>query len=1061
MTNKAFGVKIKRLTDKIYTEYRRPSSINKKTEYLGRDFFSSKPINTTPNLNSQLLSENAKLKKENISMKRKIDDYQQQEEELLLESKALRELLEQFGESKNVTQKELDDIKEKYSDLLEKHQNEITKSAEKVKRLEIKQEKIRNQKEQMRNQKNNATRNYNRKCEKLRSEMEKRRQKTEEEKQKEKDMSDEIDNLQNQLDKSETQFEELHYQKKLLSNKLSKLKNKIKINRGFDLPKLEKECQELQSKVSTLRQENLELKELTTLLNDQELVTFANGRFSDEMRQTIMTLVSKNVSLKQVNEVIRTVLKGLTHYDTDNMRLPSIATRSKFLNEALLLGKIQVCEAMLKDGVEGDVGNCLHGDGTSKYSKHYQNFQITTKSGDTLSFGLSEVATSDASAVLKDLLKTIDSVCDVFENEDGVDKISNFEKLVCSIKNTMSDLGPVNPLFNEKLKAVREEMLPRVIANWDSLDEEYRVKLIDMGNFFCKLHLLTNFATETDKYLKSFEKVMTKDDAENQYAFTTKESSPVQLIRIACKAFHPRGSDECGVASPFNSFLSEINETNRFASFIGNRFNILYHNAAALYYHKEHIKNFLENWPNPNRLLKSVNELLENPFNLACVRALAIVDKILTGPLWRLIEDKTILEMTPYLQDLKIKLEEITQNSKPIFEKDFFIFDPCKFGENGKINKESALFKKLLEKHAPEIDEMTFLALEAILSSVLIILERQAKDQLDGGKYARPTDDFKKSAENIKAHNKASESDFGILQHLINNKPSANIETYEALTIFPRNKTSDWLDSKTPEERAKLMSHARKGSIKLKQYYDEQRIQLAQDKLEVLHKKQEEKRLDEEKKSTNQADAVNKLVENRIKAWLTADEAILEMNKIENDEAKKQAVLLQLNFYKHVMLTGRKGVTRDFFTKSKNGVDLTFDELFQKLLNAITFCLTPDAEADHVTKTTLRPVEEREPLINDHKADMRKKVVDGRISIYLDNKNQENLPKYKKDTILLVKCTIRHKLKETKDDNETWQKGVVEFVEKTHEDPLILLKQPLVSDTQKMMMLIKYTFFPF
>ena len=106
------------------------------------------------------------------------------------------------------------------------------------------------------------------------------------------------------------------------------------------------------------------------------------------------------------------------------------------------------------------------------------------------------------------------------------------------------------------------------------------------------------------------------------------------------------------------------------------------------------------------------------------------------------------------------------------------------------------------------------------------------------------------------------------------------------------------------------------------------------------------------------------------------------------------------------------------------------------MLNAITFCLTPDAEADHVTKTTLRPVEEREPLINDHKADMRKKVVDGRISIYLDNKNQENLPKYKKDPSLLVKCTIRHKLKETKDDNETWQKGVVEFVEKTHEDPL-------------------------
>ena len=225
-----------------------------------------------------------------------------------------------------------------------------------------------------------------------------------------------------------------------------------------------------------------------------------------------------------------------------------------------------------------------------------------------MSFGLSEVATSDASAVLKDLLKTIDSICDVLEEGDGVeDKVTNFEKLICSIKNTMSDLGPVNPLFNEKFKAVREEMLPRIIVNWDSMDEQYKSQLLDMGNFFCKLHLLSNFATETDKHLKTFEKAMTRDEALNQYAFTTKESSPVQLIRIACKAFHPRGSDECGVASPFTSMLSEMNETNHFASFIGNRFNILYHNAAALYFHKEHIETFLK-----NRLLKSVNELIQN-----------------------------------------------------------------------------------------------------------------------------------------------------------------------------------------------------------------------------------------------------------------------------------------------------------------------------------------------------------------------------------------------------------------------------------------------------------------
>ena len=97
-----------------------------------------------------------------------------------------------------------------------------------------------------------------------------------------------------------------------------------------------------------------------------------------------------------------------------------------------------------------------------------------------------------------------------------------------------------------------------------------------------------------------------------------------------------------------------------------------------------------------------------------------------------------------------MKLEQLSQNAQAIFEDDFFIFDSNKFGEDGKINKESDLYKQLIQKHTPEIDEMTCLALEAILSSVLVILERQAKDQLDGGKNAKPFDDLKKNAEKLK-----------------------------------------------------------------------------------------------------------------------------------------------------------------------------------------------------------------------------------------------------------------------------------------------------------------------
>ena len=129
--------------------------------------------------------------------------------------------------------------------------------------------------------------------------------------------------------------------------------------------------------------------------------------------------------------------------------------------------------------------------------------------------------------------------------------------------------------------------MPKVIKNWDTLDNSVKDELNRMGNYFCKLHLLANFATETDTYLKEL-----NDSYEKQFAFKTKESSPCQLVRLTCKAFHERGSDKCGVASHFNAFLSEFDIKNSFASFIGNRFNILYYNSSVLYFLKDKVKYF-------------------------------------------------------------------------------------------------------------------------------------------------------------------------------------------------------------------------------------------------------------------------------------------------------------------------------------------------------------------------------------------------------------------------------------------------------------------------------------
>ena len=56
------------------------------------------------------------------------------------------------------------------------------------------------------------------------------------------------------------------------------------------------------------------------------------------------------------------------------------------------MADIQIGEAMLS-GVDLNsvLGNTLHGDGTSKYHRHFQNFQINTVDGVPLSLGLVEI----------------------------------------------------------------------------------------------------------------------------------------------------------------------------------------------------------------------------------------------------------------------------------------------------------------------------------------------------------------------------------------------------------------------------------------------------------------------------------------------------------------------------------------------------------------------------------------------------------------------------------------------------------------------------------------------
>ena len=95
----------------------------------------------------------------------------------------------------------------------------------------------------------------------------------------------------------------------------------------------------------------------------------------------------------------------------------------------------------------------------------------------------------------------------------------------------MSDQGSINPVFNAQLHDYRSEVLPKAIENWVKLSPSSRDSIIDMGHFFCKMHVLVNWATEAEKTLK-----LNEADAvslgKNPYSFSS-EGGAVRLIRTA------------------------------------------------------------------------------------------------------------------------------------------------------------------------------------------------------------------------------------------------------------------------------------------------------------------------------------------------------------------------------------------------------------------------------------------------------------------------------------------------------------------------------------------------
>ena len=556
----------------------------------------------------------------------------------------------------------------------------------------------------------------------------------------------------------------------------------------------------LQEKLDELEQMNLELHEC--MGESKTIQCFRNGRFTDDVRECCMNLLALNVGINNISKVINSVL-SLSGHTAD--RLPSPSTLSNMLLEARSLAHLQIGEEVPKEEY-----TTLHSDATTKFGDKYGSFQISTEES-SYSLCLADMksgSTLDTKELLQETLCTIEEACkSIRGNTDSHAGL----KILSTIKNTMSDRHIVEKKFNCLLEAYRSEVLPTVIENWETLLEEQKAAMSKMNNFSCGLHFLVALADSASEVLKQWEVIHELP--------ISQEPGTVRLIRTACKAVHKHGSEQAGCRVAFASHLRRHGITNvPLAKFKGNRFNVVFHDGAGVYYLHHHLVSFFDRvYGTPNKLLQAVLEDLKNPVLVAGCRAMGIISKSVTGPLWRVMESKlTISQLSRVYQDMDQAFQRWSDDASVLLAREEMVAP--EYARSDPIAEE--LFKEC------DSDDIVQELLQMLFKAFHLTAARLLGDHLEEGEYAEPSPQTVKETMSVPATNVRSERDFALLDRLMREKPNASTIAIEAMVLYCNNKTAKWLSQKSEEEKTQLFAACIKLGKQQRKIYQQRRDEI-------------------------------------------------------------------------------------------------------------------------------------------------------------------------------------------------------------------------------------------
>lgn len=311
-----------------------------------------------------------------------------------------------------------------------------------------------------------------------------------------------------------------------------------------------------------------------------------------------------------------------------------------------------------------------------------------------------------------------------------------------------------------------------------------------------------------------------------------------------------------------------------------------------MYFHRERIVDFLkEKHGATNRLLSTILCDVQVPLFIAGCRVLGLISKLITVPLWRLIEqDSHILDMNMHYLELYTFLSEQSNDASD------FMKGSSPFPDM--VEHDSILHDLIQIKDSEDCVQAESIA-QTLFTSLKGLLERQLKDQLPGGKYANASDNVKKESLSTLKHNKLPEFLFGQLDYIVRCRPNASILANEALILYSFNKTSNWLNGLSETERDKVLKDSMEQRRVLYEKFSERKKEIQQIQKKKLEEKERIIKEKEQRALARKEKLTSEICYYRL--WQSLEDIDKFLSEISTEKEKKTALKAQLNFRKKVL----------------------------------------------------------------------------------------------------------------------------------------------------------------